>query len=473
MAMRIGQYLKRLTWNDPNVASDRIRGEWVMRCCSEMEVWRPGAAYDAVIFHNAVPLIDQTKATVKILDVCDPMWTNCIDEFRSRVQSVDGIVTATEELRRQLAAVISKPVRVIGDGHDLEFYSTNRRPNPHAEQAKVAVWFGYADNAASLRAFFPILAKFRLRLKIIAERNPFPGLSMADYLPWKLETFVRQISEADFALLPTVQPYKSNNKDISALLSGIPIAKTTEAVCRFMDPAERQKEMAKAPEIIAKHDVRDRAQEYLGWIRELAQAKTDAGGDITLYTAICGKYDKDRTDVRVFRDKRADKFIEPVMNAKVYKVLPHKFIDSPLRIWMDGNIKPRKGAATLIRELLGEDDIAVFKHPVRKCVYEEYAPARLRLAPHLQALIDDQVARYKADGMPKDFGLAECGVILSRANGATREFFERWWAEISRYSSRDQVSFPYVWWTMRDRIRVRLVGPCTTRFGEWFEYVTR
>jgi hypothetical protein len=470
--VRVGQYLKRVDWGDPNVASDRIRGEWVMKFCPGMEEWKPGQTYDAVIFHTASSAIAVTSG-VKLLDVCDPMWTPSISEFRRRVQTVDGIVAATDELKRLILEIVSKPVRVIGDGHDFGFYGSRDR-NLHTRQARIAVWFGYADNSVSVKPLLPVLKSHRLRLKVIAERNPFPGVVGVDFCKWNLADFVREVSLCDFALLPPTQSHKTNNKDISALLSGIPVAKTSGDVARFMDPVERQKEMTLAPGLVAPHDVRDRAREYIEWIRELklkpgAESKDSA---IIQYTAICGGYDHSRSDIMVFGDTPANKFTDPVMNAKAYKILPHQFVDAPLRIWMDGNIYPKKDATALVGELLGDYDIAVFKHPWRKCLYEEHTPARQRLAPKFQTLIDEQVGRYQTDGMPRDFALAECGVIVSRACEITREFFDRWWSEVTRYSSRDQMSFPYVWWRMRDRIRVRLVE-AKTRFGEWFQYRSR
>jgi alkaline ceramidase TOD1/glycosyltransferase MUCI70-like protein len=202
------------------------------------------------------------------------------------------------------------------------------------------------------------------------------------------------------------------------------------------------------------------------------------GDNPFLYTAICGRYEKDRSDIVVFRDKPTDKFVDPVMRAKVYKILPHHFTDAKIRIWMDGNIFPSKPTDALVGELLQDYDIAVFHHPWRKCIYEEYGEARKRLEPKCHPLIDEQVSKYRRDAMPADFGLAECGIILSRSNDATREFFERWWSEISRYSSRDQMSFPYTWWRMKDRIKVRLIGTMRqvtveTRFTPWFRYVQR
>jgi len=37
-----------------------------------------------------------------------------------------------------------------------------------------------------------------------------------------------------------------------------------------------------------------------------------------------------------------------------------------------------------------------------------------------------------------------CGLIIRRHNELVKRFNERWWAEITRWSPRDQVSFPVV-----------------------------
>ena len=46
------------------------------------------------------------------------------------------------------------------------------------------------------------------------------------------------------------------------------------------------------------------------------------GDEPVLYTAICGRYDRDRSDVVVFRDTPADKFVDPVGEELVLVVLP-------------------------------------------------------------------------------------------------------------------------------------------------------
>lgn len=270
--IRIGQYLKRTEWRDPYVASDRIRGEWIMKYCPEMEEWRPGRRYDAVVFHNPVKEIASAPG-VKLLDVCDLMWQRDPDGFRRTAMCVDGIVTATDELKRQVTQLVFKPTVTIGDGHHFPFYET-RAWNPHQEPARRVVWFGYADNAFSLNPLMSdILGRHHLELTVIAERNPFPQSGGVRFVPWRVDTYVNEISKADFAVLPLTQPYKSNNKDVSALLSGVPVAKTASDIERLLDPDERRRDMLKAPEVVSLHCARDRAREYMGLIRSLVDRK--------------------------------------------------------------------------------------------------------------------------------------------------------------------------------------------------------
>lgn len=473
--MKIGVYLKKMDWGDPHVASDRIRGQWIMKFCPEMQEWRPGQSYDAVIFHNLTQQIEKTSG-LKILDVCDRIWHEPA-ELQKFARSVDGIVTCTDALRQEVRKIVDKPTCVIGDGHYFPHYES-RLPNPHDKPARSVVWFGYADNAGKLAALFPQLVARGLQIKFISDRNPFPGATSLHFCKWNVDTYVQEVSKADFAVLPVNKPYGSNNREITALLCGIPVAKTAADIDRLISPEERRREMERAPEIVSHYDAKDRAREYMEWINLLRSGKgpvassSPGPSEVVAYTAICGGYEPARSDVLVFGDSPTGKFKNPVMNAKAPKILPHRFVDAPFRIWVDGNIYLNRPPVDLVADLLQGYDIAVFRHPWRKCLYDEHEPARERLAPEMRPLIDEQARRYEREGMPRNFGLAECGVILSRANDATREFFDRWWAEVCRFSPRDQMSFPYVWWRMGSRIKVRLLE-AKTRFGDGFRYVER
>jgi len=141
--------------------------------------------------------------------------------------------------------------------------------------------------------------------------------------------------------------------------------------------------------------------------------------------------------------KPCDLFQNPVMNAKVPKVLIHKFVDTDYSLWVDGNIQVKVRLAKLIKEWLGDYDIAVFNHPGRDCIYEEIDEC-LRRGKGDPVKLRAQGNKYLAEGYPRHNGLAECTIILRRHNERTARFNEAWWAEICAQSCRDQVSFPYI-----------------------------
>ncbi len=138
-------------------------------------------------------------------------------------------------------------------------------------------------------------------------------------------------------------------------------------------------------------------------------------------------------------------------NSRLPKMLPHLYCDSEYSIWIDGNETLLKPPTEIIDLLLRDHDIALFKHPVRDCIYDE----ALRCA---KAKLDDpeviieQVTRYEKEGYAKHKGLFECGFIVRRHTKKVVEFNNMWHAEYSRGSCRDQISFAYV----ADKVGLRI-----------------
>ena len=58
--------------------------------------------------------------------------------------------------------------------------------------------------------------------------------------------------------------------------------------------------------------------------------------------------------------------------------------------------------------------------------------------------IDAQVAKYKSEGHPWDYGLLETGIIMRSNIPEVAKFNEDWWSEIENHSIRDQISAPYI-----------------------------
>lgn len=153
-----------------------------------------------------------------------------------------------------------------------------------------------------------------------------------------------------------------------------------------------------------------------------------------------------------------DKFANPVMNAKLYKILPHKFLNTDYSIWVDGNIKIKESAEKIVEELLGDADMAFFKHPGRDCIYEE-AEACKNLSKGNVDEIDGQIETYRQLGIPGNMGLTENNVIIRRHNSKTKVFNEAWWAEICSGSERDQLSCPITMKEFENVLKINIIEP--------------
>lgn len=138
-----------------------------------------------------------------------------------------------------------------------------------------------------------------------------------------------------------------------------------------------------------------------------------------------------------------DKFT-PYLNAKIHKVLIHKYIDSPYTLWIDGSVTILKSVEKMTKLFLQDHDIAVYNHTSWsiegiKTIADEAAncckqgkddPKRI----HEQLINNVYPKRIPAVGT----------IIFRRNNLQMERLNEKWWSEICRYSVRDQLSFPYV-----------------------------
>jgi len=161
---------------------------------------------------------------------------------------------------------------------------------------------------------------------------------------------------------------------------------------------------------------------------------------IVVYTALKGRKDPVRDDILCFTNY--DRFKSNRMNAKIYKVLPHLFFDADYSIWIDCNIFLKISPSELI-DMLRDKEIAVIRHPNNNCIYDE---AKIVIKAKLDdpETVNEQIDRYKNNGYKKDQGMGMCGLIVRKHTDRIARLNEKWWSEICRGSSRDQISFNYV-----------------------------
>jgi hypothetical protein len=158
---------------------------------------------------------------------------------------------------------------------------------------------------------------------------------------------------------------------------------------------------------------------------------------------------------------------EPRRRAKYFKVLSHHVFKKgwlgwwrryDAVIWVDGCLRIKDpGFAAAFAGHIGAHGLAMFVHPDRDCIYDELPEAAAQRKCWGLPLAE-QVAAYRAEGYPAHNGLMACTLIArDPRSDAVARINEAWWAEIERWSVRDQLSLPVVLWRLgKDYGKVRL-----------------
>lgn len=188
--------------------------------------------------------------------------------------------------------------------------------------------------------------------------------------------------------------------------------------------------------------------------------------DIVVYTAIFNKYD---TLKKIKKNKNYDlicftddphltsdiytiklvkrKFSDPTRDARMYKILPHKFLSEyKYSMWLDASMLTKKGfdPEKMISEHLQNTSFTTFKHPGRNCVYDEFT-ACIDLQIDDTKLMHAQQKKYLEENYPRKNGLIWSGCIMRKHNKKEIiRFDEMWWKELCNFSRRDQLSFNYI-----------------------------
>lgn len=200
-----------------------------------------------------------------------------------------------------------------------------------------------------------------------------------------------------------------------------------------------------------------------------------------VYTAVFGKYDEipspqyksNDVDYICFTDHEFESdfwkvvkvnkvYDDPTRNARKYKALPHRYLPHyEYSVWMDGNMLMLKDLNPLFNDKVFQtyDHMKCFDK--RNCIYQE-AEAILQLGKENMSRTPDrgtknykdnpnviilQAQKYKSEGFPSNFGLAETSVVIRKHNDPSCiKLDEDWWIEMKYHSRRDQMSLNYVEW---------------------------
>lgn len=169
---------------------------------------------------------------------------------------------------------------------------------------------------------------------------------------------------------------------------------------------------------------------------------------ITQYTYISQGYDTPRTEGLIIGEGKSSLFIDPTRNARMVKVLSHLFINDEWSLWTDGTIALKKSPEEILEKYKDRGDIVTFKHRVRNCAYDEGVAVLAGRRDTNREIVEEQMAYYRSEGYPEQNGQFETGCFLRHHTPEVKRFNEFWWAQICRFSKRDQLSVNYAAWKL-------------------------
>ncbi|KAJ4831775.1 Exocyst complex component S3A, partial [Turnera subulata] len=150
-------------------------------------------------------------------------------------------------------------------------------------------------------------------------------------------------------------------------------------------------------------------------------------------------------------------FTDQRLNGKVPKMLGHRlFPHAKFSIWVDSKSQFRRDPLGVMEALLWRSNsvLAISEHGARSSVYDE-ARAVVQKHKATSEEVEVQLTKYRQDGLPEDKrfngkkALNEASVIVREHTPLTNMFMCLWFNEVVRFTSRDQLSFPYVLWRLK------------------------
>ncbi|NHE56245.1 glycosyltransferase domain-containing protein [Cyclobacterium plantarum] len=141
-------------------------------------------------------------------------------------------------------------------------------------------------------------------------------------------------------------------------------------------------------------------------------------------------------------------YINPSINSTVKKSRfikikgSKELIEYDYVIWHDGNIQINADKIEVLIEDLGNNFLAVFRHPYRDNIFDE-SKACIKLRKEDFFIIIFQLLVYMWKGVSTEGKLFETGIFVKK-NNFKEEFFNLWWDNVKKYSCRDQISLSYV-----------------------------
>jgi hypothetical protein len=128
--------------------------------------------------------------------------------------------------------------------------------------------------------------------------------------------------------------------------------------------------------------------------------------------------------------------------ARYVKINFHKFVGSEFSLWLDASFRIDCNLQTFWDKHF-KGPISAPAHPQRDSVYQEISNC-LYCRRGEPDLVKAQGEHYRKLGVEPHKGIITSGILMRKKNDWTIDLCEKWWEELSQWSSRDQIAFAKV-----------------------------
>lgn len=256
-------------------------------------------------------------------------------------------------------------------------------------------------------------------------------------------------------------------------------------------PAYSQPSFVKTGKVNQK-DITD--QQLLERVRKYLKTSKSTNKKVVVYTAISNNYDILKIpkvlcpewDYVCFTDRyqypgehpwqiRHFDYIhaDPTRTSRYVKTHPHiYFPEYEYSIWIDAHLLIETNfLENFTNEFIKNNELfAAVPHPFRDCTYQE-ADLCIQQQKDDKDIIYSQMATYRKEGFPTQWGLVETGILIRKHNDKRiRKLNNLWWREIDNYSKRDQLSLMFALWKLNLKWIPLMKKGFSTRNHEGFRF---
>lgn len=160
-----------------------------------------------------------------------------------------------------------------------------------------------------------------------------------------------------------------------------------------------------------------------------------------------------------------EKLEDPRRLSRLPKILPHKYLpEHDISVYIDSSLELKaEDVRKMVSECMEGSDIALYKHYLRNCVYDEieFVMNSTDRVVTNRDLCLKALEKYKSINYPRNNGLFENAFIFRRNTKEIKELNELWWKEYAIGAERDQFTFMYALWMTK-------ITPNTIKRGKQF-----